>query len=402
MLAERTLENAVFNDEMNEFCRKYFIKGPIEPTREEVDRFPYRYNQLKSSLFESFVLNEEVNFKVEGENIPLCLLLNEIGLRGIEELIETKALSFTLWTPLVMYIEQSVKGVYPLCSGRHDSGPYVDPEESIIKGLGFMKSPLKRRDARSLTRKIRDCYFSVPAGMEHDCVSFAHSALDSGKLEKLGLVLNGRDKDELSTNERKILVRCASDLLGYKYVINKHATSSLTSNIQILFEDSMKKIEGMSKEEIFTSILHFEDFPDLKAVFESIGQPMDELLKLRNNKNTKKFRNWLKTINSSTSQIEVHRLYSESANNPTGFFQTRWGKATKYVSMATAGYYAGKYLQPEIGSLIGPLIAPALSGPVTDTIFDAADKYLIGHITKGWTPKIFIDDVKALKFKYSI
>lgn len=401
MHSERTLENAVFNDEINEFCRKYFIKRQVEPTRLEIEQFPMKYRELKSSLFESFVLNDEVNFKVEGENIPLCLLLNEIGLKGVESLVDENALSFTLWTPLVMYLEQNIKGVHPLCSGRHDSGPYVDPEESIIKGLSFMKIPLKRRESRSLTRKIRDLYFSVPEGIEHDCVSFAHSALESGKLKKIGLSLNGREKDELSTSEKKTLVRCASDLLGYKYVVKKHAATSVTSNIQFLLEDSITKIENMSKEGISSSILQFEDFPDLKAIFESIGQPMDEILKFRANKNSRKFRGWLKTINNSTSAAEVQRLYTESVLRPSGFFQTRWGKTTKYIAMAVAGYYAGKYIQPEVGDVLGPILAPKLAGPISDVIFDAADNYLIGHITKGWTPKVFIDDVKDLKFKYS-
>ncbi|MCH9300444.1 hypothetical protein [Pantoea allii] len=406
MLSTRSLDNALFNNELNDFCRKYFIKGPINPTSYEMAIFPDRYNNMKSVLFESFILNDEVNFKVEGENLPLCMMLNEIGLKGVEELIEQQALSFTLWDTMILKFEKNIKGAWPLAAGRHSEGPYVDPEESIELGLMFMSNPLKRREARLLKRKLRDRYLSVPEGLEQSTVHFAHSALDSGKFERLGLKLNGREKDELTTSEKNLLLNCANDLLGYNYVACKHASTSSTSNIQALLEDSFTKKDYMSKEGIFSTILEFEHFPDIKKAFESMGQPMDELIRLRSNKNSKKFRHWIRGINEAKSPMEVLQIYNETIAHPKGFFETRWGKATKYVSMGFLGYYVGQYVPPEVGGqlmpYLGPTLGPTLASPLTDVMFDAADKYLISKITQGWTPKLFIDDIRKLNFKYSV
>ena len=264
MLSTRSLDNALFDNELNDFCRKYYIKGPIDPTPYEISIFPDRYKNMKSVLFEIFILNDEVNFKVEGENLPLCMMLNEIGLKGIEELTEQQALSFTLWDPMILKLEQNITGAWPLAAGRHNDGPYVDPEESIELGLRFMFNPLKRREIRFLKRKLRDRYISVPEGLEHSSVQFEYSALDSGKFERLGLKLSGREKDELTTSEKSLLLNCANDLLGYNYVAYKHASTNSTSNIHTLLEDSFTKKDFMSKEGVFSTILEFEHFPDIK------------------------------------------------------------------------------------------------------------------------------------------
>lgn len=397
----RDLNGAVFNTELNDLCRKYFIKGPVEPTKNEVFEFPNKYNEIKSCLFESFILNKEVNFKVEGENIPLCVLVNEIGLRGIEELIDDNALSFTLWEPMILQMVDKLDGITPIAAGRYSNGPYVDPEESISLGLGFMRSPLKKGEIRLLTKKIRDLYLFVPKGIEHDCVSVTISALESGKLKSLGLSASDKPHDQLSREDKNILTTCASDLLSYKYLIRKHASTSPTSNVKILLNDTISKSTAMSKEDIFSAILKLENFPDIQSSFKAMGFPMDELLRVRKSKNSKKFRKWLDTLNSISDPIEAHRYYLESIQNPKGLFDSFFGKSTKSIAMMILGAYAGAQVDTSIGPYVGAL-GSQVAGPITDYVLDMADEYLLSELTKGWTPKIFINDMKQLNFKYSV
>lgn len=400
MLAKQDLNGAIFNTELNDFCRKYFIKRQVEPTRDEILAFPNKYNEIKSSLFESLILHNEVNFKVEGENIPLCVMLNEIGLRGVEELIDEGALSFTLWTPIVMFLVDNLYGVDPLCAGRHNNGVYIDPEESITSGLGFMQNELRKGEIRAITRKLRDLYHSVPKGIENNCVRITMSALESGKLKQLGLSLQDKSKHELNEKEKKILINCASDLLGYKYLIQKRAQVSPTSNIQILLEDSIKKAKEISKEELFSAIVQFENIPDIRTSFQKMGLPMDELMKLRRNKNCKKFRAWLSNLNGISNPLEAQRYYVDSIQSAKGFFDTWLGKSTKSVFMMILGASAGSYADSSLGPIIGAA-GMQLANPVTDYILDMADEYLISELTKGWTPKLFISELESLNFKYS-
>lgn len=401
MLSKRDLNGAIFNTELNDFCRKYFIKSKVEPTQNEIRTFPEKYNEIKTSLFESFILHNEINFKVEGENIPLCVLINEIGLRGVEELVDDGALSFTLWSPMVLHIVDNLEGINPLCAGRHNNGVYVDPEESISTGLGFMTNPLKKGEIRALTRKLRDLYLSVPKGIEQDCVNITMSALESGKLKKLGLTLKEKDKYTLNKEEKKLLTTCAADLLGYKYLIQKRALASPTSSIQILLNDSIEKTKFLSKDEIFSAIVQLENIPDIRTSFYKMGLPMDELIKLRTHKSSKKFRKWLSTLNQISNPLEAQKYYLDSIQATNSFFDTFWGKTTKSISMMIVGACAGSCIDSKLGPLIGAT-GLQLANPLTDYVLDMADEYILSELTKGWTPKIFISKLESLSFKYSI
>jgi hypothetical protein len=402
MLSSRSLNGAVFNNEINDTLRKplRFDGKDADIYRDERKPAP-THNQLKSSLFESFILHDEINFKVEGENTPLCFMINEIGLRGVEELIDDNALSFTLWTPLILPVNHPFSGVFPVTGGRFKDGPNGDPEKSLELGLNNLSSTLKRRERRTLIRKLRDSYISVPDDIEQDSIDIITSALKSGKLKNLGLDLKGRDVNQLDNNEKQLVALCTSDLLGYKYVINKHATPSMTSDIRFLLEDSLTKSETFSRERIFSSIIELEAFPDIRKSFELMGQPMDELLKVRKSRNAKKFRQWLRTLNNVTDPLEVQRTYMESNQNSKGFFDTFWGKSTKSIAMMFIGSYAGQFIEPTVGPYIGAAGAK-YAAPVTDYIFDMADEYLLSELVKGWTPQFFINDLKKLTFKYSV
>lgn len=77
-----------------------------------------------------------------------------------------------------------------------------------------------------------------------------------------------------------------------------------------------------------------------------------------------------------------------------------FGKSTKSFSMMFLGYGAGHLISPVIAPYSAAILPFADS--LKDYIFDMADEYLLSELTKGWTPQVFINDLKNLKFKYSI
>lgn len=128
---------------------------------------------------------------------------------------------------------------------------------------------------------------------------------------------------------------------------------------------------------------------------------MDELMRVRKSKNSKKFRKWLSSLNSISDPVEAQRYYLESIQNPKGIFDSFFGKSTKSVAMMILGAYVGAQVDANIGPYVGAL-SSQIAGPITDYMLDMADEYLLSELIKGWTPKIFIDDIKQLNFKYSI
>jgi hypothetical protein len=88
----------VFYPSLNDFCRKYLVVGPTPLSRSDELQFAARDAAERASLFEHLLLFDTVSIKVYGENVPLALMLRLFGEKGLEALIEQKAIRFVLWT----------------------------------------------------------------------------------------------------------------------------------------------------------------------------------------------------------------------------------------------------------------------------------------------------------------
>lgn len=108
----------------------------------------------------------------------------------------------------------------------------------------------------------------------------------------------------------------------------------------------------------------------------------------------------MSTLNEIKTPLEAQRFYVESIQSSKGFFDTFWGKSTKSVTMMMLGACVGSSVDHQLAPLIGAASAPFIT-PVADYLLDMADEYLISELIKGWTPKLFISEIKSLNFKYS-
>lgn len=396
------LIDAVFNTELNTFCRKFLIEDPNHPVSNiEALSFPKQYNNLRSSIFESILINEKINYKVYGENVPLVILLNELGLRSIEELIDEDAINFTLWEPIIVHMVENMNGVQPIAAGRTTSLVHSDPEESISVGLSFMKNKLRKGDERALIRKLRDKYFFVPKGIEHDCIQITMSALESGKLSKLGFNTDGKDLFNLKPHDKNLLTSCTEDILTYKFLTLSHSKAEVNERINLLFKDSYDKLNRPNANDIISKLIKIDNFPDLKKTCQQMGFPMHDLVRLRNNRHTKKFRNWLKAAEKIKDISELERFYIDSVANPKGILDSFLGKATKSVSMMAIGAAAGTVLAHQHGPYIGAISGAALD-KILDFTLDMADEYFLSELLKGWTPRMFINEINNYAFKYKL
>ena len=69
--------------------------------------------------------------------------------------------------------------------------------------------------------------------------------------------------------------------------------------------------------------------------------------------------------------------------------------------MMMIGAYAGSFADTKIGTMLG-LFGGLVANNATGYILDMADEYLLSELTKGWTPKLFISELKSLNNKYSL
>ncbi|WP_051967864.1 hypothetical protein [Brevibacillus thermoruber] len=164
------MSTTIFNQQLNEFSRKYLVKGN-EHLIKDTRQFLFEYRNVINSISEQFLLFDGVSFKVYGENIPLAVLINTFGVKGVEELLEQEAIEFVLWTSLVTYLVDDIPGVLPLQSGgTFTTSVHADPEASIESGLKWMRNPLPRKTRRLLTRKVLKAYKLLPEKLSREAV----------------------------------------------------------------------------------------------------------------------------------------------------------------------------------------------------------------------------------------
>lgn len=387
--------STVYIQQLNDFARKFILRGGYQPTREDAMLYKMRLDNIKSSIFESFMLFDKTCFKVIGENIPLAVLVNEVGVLGLEKLIDQDALSFLHWQSMVGNMVDNIPAVLPLISGKYNDGPYIDPEESISIGLKVLRNQPNKKQRQTIIRKVRDLYEVSPPTDISETTIFVTSAFSSGKLKPYGLDNEVLDLYKLPKESKGSLVQCAEDLLEYKHIIATGQTTLENSRFIALFNNTADKIIKTNPGEAVSIVAELEGFPDLKAVYRAMENPLQRAVGLREKKNILKFRKWLDAA-PNEERGDIIQAYLEAIASPKGFFETASGKLTKLMAMTIIGAGVGVAATPLsstvgaiAGATAGKLIEPALSFGL-----DLVDEYLINGLTKGWTPRMFFSEIK--------
>lgn len=369
----------------------------VQLTKDDISNFEATRIRVEAEIFENLALFDQVNFKVYGENIPLALLIRLIGERGLEELIEQNAIRFILWTPMILELVENIDGIDPIVYGTLNSKPHSDPEESIELGLNWLTTRPSRAKRRALSRKLRDLYTLPDKDIPQDAVKLTKSAYLSGRLNQYGFNHRGRPFHAIDPKERKRLLKCADDLLEYTYMLSKGLTSFSKSEFFDFFTLSQERL-ALAENQIknFSKITNLEQFPDLRSLYAQTYNPFDKIIQTRAKRSARNFREWLHQRSFPTPQTEITKEYIDAIANEKGFFQTRSGKLTKTVAMASIGSGIGALIAGVPGSMAGAAIIKAAE-PAVDFAIDLVDEFLLDGLTKGWTPRVFIDDLRKLQ-----
>ncbi|ODQ00294.1 hypothetical protein [Salinivibrio sp. SS2] len=390
------MNSTIYNSELNDFSRKFLVKSPAVPAPSPYEFIAQR-RVIDASLFESFLLFDTLSFKVHGENIPLVILLNHFGVKGVEALLDQNALKFILWDQMLGHMVDDIDGIDPLTHGHYNSPAHSDPEESIRLGFNWMSKPPRTSDKKNLIRKIIDVYSMPEKNLSSKAVALSKSAYDSGKLEVYGLSPEKSTYRELDLDGRKMLCECAEEILQYTHLIDSNMSSYSNFEFYQIFNDSNRKIhEAANLQENFNELSKLENIPDLNQMFPDDSKPFDKVLKLRNKSSSKKFRSWLAECTNSEDSLEITKEYVDAIANSKGFFQTKMGRFTKNVAMSAVGVGVGLLVAGPAGA-VGGAGAAKLLEPAADFGLDMLDEFVLSGLTKGWTPKIFFDDLTKLE-----
>lgn len=381
---------------LNDYCRKYLVVGHQPPTAIDVNLAQAEARELNAALFEQFLLFDTISIKVFGENIPLCILLRLLGERGLEEIIEQGAIRFVLWTPSVTHLVSDVSGVNALQYGNLNSPAHSDPEQSLELGLKWLPVPPTKRLRKWLRKKVLPLYYIPASTMSRDAVEFANAAFASGKLKRVGLDPEKITLMTMSAPQRSLLCKCATDLLEYQYLMSGRLTAFSNYESFQYLSDSIRRLKTADQiTSQFNELARMESFPDLRSLFPTLRNGYGQLPKLRQRRSAREFRQWFATATQGDEKIATE--YLEALTSAAGPLSTPQGKLLKAIGMAGAGAVVGSMIDGPLLALAAGGAAAAIGDRLVDLGLDILDEFLLDGLRKGWHPRLFFDDLRALE-----
>lgn len=385
----------LFNSSMDSFCRKYLVTGH-EPLALEVVQFPSRYMMALAEIYEQLLLFDGVALKIYGENIPLAMLVNALGVSGVESLASDGALEFVLWTPVVTYNIDELPGIEPLQSGTLDSAPHCDPEKSIELGLGWLRDVPDRKTRRLLVRKLRDRYRIPSDALAHDVARMTLDSYKTGLLGSIGIPY-GKPSMQLTKEERTKLCGCATDVL-VAAVISQfgYVTFGEFKPYTLVSEAVTRTLRALKVRDDFCRILRLENVPDFRRFYAVRRPDFRAMLKVRKKPDAVRFRRWLYEVSENSNGSELTKAYLDAVADNAGFFDSRLGKLARTLSLCAVGAGVGSLVAGLPGSLVG-LSVGKLADYAADLGLGLLDSYLLDGMLRGWTPRAFVSELRKLE-----
>jgi hypothetical protein len=153
----------------------------------------------------------------------------------------------------------------------------------------------------------------------------------------------------------------------------------------------------------FSSVSKIEGLPDLKALFDELHEPLKRMPEIRKTNNARLFREWLEKTAGETPDPDMVKAYLDAISERKGVLDSAPRKLLKTIVMAAVGMGAGaaaaSYAGPVVGAGVGMAAAAGekIAEFGTETALGMLDSFLLERVTKGWSPRMFFDDLSKLR-----
>lgn len=383
----------VYYDKLEQFATTYLVKGN-EYLIKDPRNFQKDYDNIKNEIGEKLLYHDGIAIKVYGENIPLAILINTFGVKGVEELIEQGAIQFVLWTPLITYLQDDIKGLMPLQCGTFNSKVNIDPEESATLGLGWMKNQLPRKVRRNLIRKVCKVYKITPNKLSNDSVKFGHEGYESNLFADFGLP---KDKDimDLNRDERKKLCDFATQCAQLAILSECNYDSLELFDVAKINSKEVRRLKDLKAvENNADKLFDLERVPNFNMLIKDGLINLEDIPKLRGKKDSKRFREWISKAGSNENNYDIVNEYIDAITNGKGFFETKTGKLIKILSVSAVSGTIGASIGGLQGAICG-ISMEKIAEQGVDLGLSLLDTYVLDGMLKGWTPRHYFD--KSIK-----
>ncbi|MEL7834277.1 hypothetical protein [Fodinibius sp. Rm-B-1B1-1] len=321
---------------------------------------------LKSTFAESLLLSDQIYVNNFGPNLNLVVLLNWLGQDLLEELIHKGSISFFHSNTTVGYANKDTAALLNANPGFMAFQGVGSHFESVYDGT---YSILKEQTELSDYDIGRLATLVDANNKDLDCFEIGKKASRKGNQ-----LLETYDKSESKYLDfaNAMYLAGLSSQLDCELVI---AADRFLDNLNTYFDSIIDYSKLTTKP--FQTILEYEDMPSLQALLLDGQISFEEIVKIRENKEAEKFRDWLFNIQNE-DEIGVIKEYSKEVFHP--LYETPFSKPVRFAinSALTIGL---SFVEPQ-------------TAIITGLSYQAFDELIIDKISKGWSPKIFIKKIR--------
>lgn len=336
-------------------------------------------------------------------------LVSWLGIDRFKIAIKSRAIQFIRRKGLLVYAGNG-NGISIIAIEQMDRGNtrtwewwqealFTDDYSAIELQLGYFCPNISHRQRRILARDIS--LSTIPISydnsffIEHIARESYRDIMNSSLLSQVALDLS---EERSKLNLEWLLPANKVQILGYERII-KDAIDLVLSvaeiNMQILMGTQANNAdllvpqgtellltEKLGRKDIakplgdaFIKLLDLRNIPDIRPAVADNSISLSKLWDIRESKNGEKFRDWLRKVNPEDSRT-LERAYVEMLEKDT-LAESLPVRLLRFAITTASG-------------IIDPLIGTGIS--MLDSFF--VDKWL-----KGYSPKLFLDDLRELTIK---
>ena len=296
----------------------------------------------------------------------------------MKNLLEQGAIKFLLQTTAIMHPVEPIKGVIPLMTSKgYTTEVHSVPEVSIDEGLKRTTLNLTRKYKRNIKRKVIKTYNVHPKDLHVNVVNDIKQKYTQNQFADLNLPYI-KELADLNKQEIEKLATITNDYFDLAILSNFRYSSLAHPSIISLNDNQLSFLKKADLIKTYNDkIFQFENIPNFSEMIKNGKIDLKDIPKLRKEKNSVKFRNWINSLTDNEyDEFEIHD-YLDAIDNNKNFWTTNTGKFTRSMSVFA--------------------ISSAITAPFTGVSalgigagLSLLDTFYIDALTNNWSPRFYI------------
>lgn len=334
---------------------------------------------------EALIISPKVSFKVYGENVVLCRLIDFFGVKGVERLLEEGAIEFIFWNRDLVKMENPPDGLRPLAPITFTDPAHSDPEASVelgLKGWSNKSASVVERIAKLAVERTILPEESLP----NTTIQAVYAAHAAGRL-----VADGFNPaiplDKLTPQQRADLLNLGARayegalLLANSYDL--HECSKIWDAWVKVFS-TISRDDGPLK--LVQEVMTLEGLPSIPSlILQRIISPQD-IIDIRSSSATEELRKWLWSQPDPRDTKEIAAKYLAEISG--GKVADRsWFKAARVTGVSVSGSALGAAAGMALAGTPGMIAGGALGLGVSLADTFGLEKLLRGHNPRNFAEK---------------